>query len=485
MNHIYINPLRTTARIDRNIFGGFAEHMARCIYEGIYDPESPHADEAGLRRDVIEALRRLNMPLIRYPGGNFVSGYRWRDGVGPVNERPSRLDLAWHHVDANAFGTNEFIRFCRAVETEPFLVVNCGDGDMREARDWVEYCNGTRDTALTRLRHQHGFDAPHRVKYWGIGNEVDGHWQIGHKTPEEYARAFTEFGKMMKWVDPDITLVASGISDWSGPIVERLQLLLEQAGDLVDLIDLHWYVDNLANDFAAFMAKSELFEQRLTAIAGLIRAVTLDRGIRRPVRIAVGEWNVVYRTDLDRGIEEVYNLEDALMVALHLNAFIRHADMVTMANIAQIVNMIAPIRTRRDDLVLQTIFYPFEVYSQHCGSSALDVYWEGDTFEGGDYAGVRVLDVAATLDARGKRAALFIVNRTQETPSEVEITLDAGQFNGSAQMVVINGADIKSENTFDAPGRVAVTSKSLSPTGSTLPLTLEPHSVTCLLLEIT
>ncbi|MBZ0289957.1 MAG: alpha-N-arabinofuranosidase, partial [Anaerolineae bacterium] len=338
VNHIYINPLRTTARIDRNIFGGFAEHMARCIYEGIYDPESPHADEAGLRRDVIEALRRLNMPLIRYPGGNFVSGYRWRDGVGPVNERPSRLDLAWHHVDANAFGTNEFIRFCRAVETEPFLVVNCGDGDMREARDWVEYCNGTRDTALTRLRHQHGFDAPHRVKYWGIGNEVGGHWQIGHKTPEEYARAFTEFGKMMKWVDPDITLVASGISDWSGPIVERLQLLLEQAGDLVDLIDLHWYVDNLANDFAAFMAKSELFEQRLTAIAGLIRAVTLDRGIRRPVRIAVGEWNVVYRTDLDRGIEEVYNLEDALMVALHLNAFIRHADMVTMANIAQIVN---------------------------------------------------------------------------------------------------------------------------------------------------
>ena len=484
MNHIYINPLRTTAHIDRNIFGGFAEHMARCVYEGIYDPDSPRADETALRRDVIEALRRLKMPLIRYPGGNFASGYRWRDGVGPVNERPPRLDLAWHQVDSNAFGTNEFIRFCREVGTEPFLVVNCGDGDMREARDWVEYCNGTQDTALTRLRRQHGFDAPHRVTYWGIGNEVDGHWQIGYKTPEEYARACTEFGKAMKWVDPEIKLVAAGISDWNGPIVERLHLLLEQAGDLIDLIDIHWYVDNVANDFAAFMATSELIEQRLNAIAGLIRAVTLDRGINRPVRIAVGEWNVAYRTDLDHGIEEVYNLEDALVIALHLNAFIRHAEMVKMANLAQIVNMIAPIRTQRDDLVLQTIFYPFELYSQHCGSSALAVHWEGDTFEGGRYSGVRVLDVAATLDARGKRVALFIVNRTQEQPSEVQITLETGRFNGRAEMIVINGADIKSANTFEAPENVTAKSASLSSTGTSLSLTLEPHSVTAMLFEI-
>ncbi len=246
-------------------------------------PESPLADKNGLRQDVIQALRRLKMPLIRYPGGNFASGYHWQDGVGPVGERKARLDLAWHHVDSNQFGTNEFIQFCRQVATEPFLVVNCGDGDMREARDWVEYCNGTANTAWAQLRRQHGFEAPHRVKYWGVGNEVDGHWQIGYKTPEEYARAFTEFGKVMKWVDPDIQLVASGISDWNGPVVERLQLLLEQAGHLVDYVDIHWYVNNLANDFAAFMASSELFEQRLTAIAGLIRAVMMDRKIDHPV----------------------------------------------------------------------------------------------------------------------------------------------------------------------------------------------------------
>jgi alpha-N-arabinofuranosidase len=458
--------------------------MARCIYGGIYDPGSPLADETGLRRDVIAALRRLNMPLIRYPGGNFVSGYRWQDGVGPLGERPPRLDLAWHVVDTNQFGTNEFVRFCRQVETEPFLVANAGDGDQREARDWVEYCNGTADTALVRLRRQHGFEAPHQVKYWGIGNEVDGHWQIGYKTPQEYARVFTEFGKVMKWVDPSIKLVASGISDWNGPVVKRIQLLLEQAGDLVDLVDIHWYVNNLDNDFAAFMANSELFEQRLAGIAGLIRAVTLDRKLRRPIYINVGEWNVVYRTDLERGVEEVYNLEDALVVALHFNAFIRHADMVKMANIAQIVNMIAPIRTTRDSLVLQTIFYPFEVYSQHGGQTALDVHWQGDTFGGGSYSGVRVLDVAATLDARGKRVALFVVNRTQEQPSEVQINLEMGHFAGTGQMVLVNGSDIKVENTFEAPDRVTTRSAPLAAAGSVLTLTLEPHSVNALLLDI-
>lgn len=183
MDRIHIDLERTLGDIDRNLFGGFAEHLGRCIYGGIFDPGSPLADAGGLRTDVLEALRRMRMTNIRYPGGNFASGYRWRDGVGPVAERPARLDLAWGAVDANAFGTNEFIRFCRELRAEPHLVVNCGDGDMREARDWVEYCNGTADTALARLRRAHGFDAPHRVKYWGIGNEVDGHWQIGYKTP--------------------------------------------------------------------------------------------------------------------------------------------------------------------------------------------------------------------------------------------------------------------------------------------------------------
>ncbi len=479
MNRIHIDLARVAATIDRNIFGGFAEHLGRCIYGGIYDPGSPLSDAHGLRTDVLDALRRLRMPVIRYPGGNFVSGYRWRDGVGPRAERPARLDLAWRTMDTNAFGTNEFVHFCRQIGAEPYLAVNCGDGDMREARDWVEYCNGDADTALVKLRRAHGYDAPHRVKYWGIGNEVDGHWQIGYKTPEEYARAFTEFGKLMKWVDPDIKLLASATCTWAEDFVERGQLLLEQAGDLVDYMAVHWYVGNRENDFAAYMALSELFERRLTAYEGLIHAMRLARRIKRPIHIAVDEWNVWYRTDIAKNLEDIYNLEDALVVAMHLNAFIRHARLVRMANLAQIVNVIAPILTCPDGLVLQTIFYPFALYSRACGDAALDVFWEGETFAGGEHTGVRVLDVAATLDAGAKRLALFVVNRSLE-PTEATISLAAGRFAGTVKTSVVNGPDIKVENTFDTPDNVLTRESTLTAEGGSLAVAFEPHSVTAL-----
>jgi alpha-N-arabinofuranosidase len=486
LNHIHVDLERSLAKIDHNIFGGFAEHLERCIYGGIYDPDSSLADTHGLRTDVLEALRRLRMPVIRYPGGNFVSGYRWMDGTGPQEERPARLDLAWHTVDSNRFGTNEFIHFCRRLGTEPYLVVNCGDGDMREARDWVEYCNGTEDTALVRLRHKHGFEQTHKVRYWGIGNEVDGRWQIGYKTPEEYARAFTEFGKVMKWVDPDIRLIASATCTWGADFIERGQLLLEQAGELIDYMALHWYVDNQEDDFAAYMALSELFEERLSAYEGLIRAVRLARRLERPIAIAVDEWNVWHRTAMAEGshVAVVYNLEDALVVAMHLNAFIRHAHMVRMANIAQIVNVIAPILTRPNGLVLQTIFHPFELYGRFCGDVALDAFWQGETFSGGDYTGVRVLDVSASLDTDQRRLILFVVNRTQDQPTETEISLAAGRFAGPVQAFVVNGPDIKAENTFDTPDRVGARELSFTAEGPSLMYSFEPHSVTALLCDI-
>ncbi len=483
-NRIHIDPERTLAPIDRNLFGGFAEHLGRCVYGGMYDPASPLADERGLRADVLAALRRLRMPLIRYPGGNFVSGYRWRDGVGPLEERPARYDMAWHTVESNHFGTNEFIHFCRQLGTEPYLVVNCGDGDLREARDWVEYCNGAQETALVRLRREHGFEQPHNVRYWGVGNEVDGHWQIGYKTPQEYARAFTEFGKVMKWTDPNIKLIAAALSDWNGDIVERGRLILEQAGDLVDYLALHWYVDNPQNDFAAYMALSELFEERLSAYEGLIRAVCLDRKIRRPIAIAVDEWNTWHQEVRVEGHDVVvYNLEDALVTGLHFNAFIRHARTVKMATIAQIVNTLAPILTRPDGLVLQTIFYPFELYSRCCGDVALDAWWSGDTFSGGEYSGVRVLDVSATFDTPGRRLVLFVVNRSQQS-TETEIALAAGRFAGPGQAIVVNGPDIKAENTFDLPNRVGAREVTFEVGGGTFHYTFEPHSVTALLCPV-
>jgi alpha-N-arabinofuranosidase len=484
MNRIFVNLDFAIAAIDRNIFGGFAEHFGRCIYGGIYDPGSALADERGLRTDVISALRRLRMPIMRYPGGNFVSGYRWRDGIGPRYKRPIRKEMAWNTVETNQFGTNEFVEFCRAIDTEPYLAVNCGDGDMREARDWVEYCNSAEQTELADLRRHHGYDKPHNVKYWGIGNEVDGPWQIGFKTPQEYARATTEYAKVMKWVDPSIKLIACGVSNWSSKdFVERAQLVLEQSGELIDYLAMHWYLDG-DTEYNEYMTSSELLDARLSAYEGVIRAVQLERGSKRPIHIAVDEWNSWHRSGGQVINESIYNLADALVTAMHFNAFIRHAKSVRMANIAQIVNILAPIFTKPDGLFLQTIFYPFELYSQFAGTTALDVHWDGDTFSAGEYTGVRTLDVTATLDAERKQLAIFVVNRSATDGAETTVSLAEGRFNGAVQVYTVNGADVTTENSFAQPGAVHTWETQTAPEGSTLRVTFEPHSVTALVCPL-
>lgn len=469
MNTIHVDPRRRVGEIHPHLFGGFAEHLGQCIYGGIYDPESPLADANGLRSDLRKALMELRMPIMRYPGGNFVSGYRWRDGIGPRAERPTRFDLAWHSLESNHFGTNEFVDFCREIGSEPYLVVNCGDGDMREAHDWVEYCNGQAGTALANERISHGWERPHSVKYWGIGNEVDGEWQIGAKSPQEYARAFKEFGKVMKWADPSIKLLASATCHWGTDFVERAQLLVEEAPTLLDYMSIHWYVGNRDNDFAKYMATSELIEDRLSAYAGLMRALCVAHHLK-PIPLAVDEWNVWYRAYRDEQLRETYNLEDALVVALQLNAFLRHADSVKMANIAQIVNVIAPILTTPEGLVRQPTFYPFRLYSQLCRGHALDLHWEGETFEGGGYQGVRVLDVAGSL--QGSDLALFIVNRSLQG-SAVELCLQGADLL-KAQVRTIAGPDIKSFNTLADPETVSV---QVSEPSSLRELELAPHSV--------
>jgi len=487
MNRIYVNPCQALGHVNRNIFGGFAEHLERCIYGGIYDPDSPLSNEQGLRTDVLEALRRLRLPVVRYPGGNFVSGYRWIDGVGPREHRPTRMDMAWRTVDSNQFGTNEFVEFCRVIKTEPYLVVNCGDGSMREARDWVEYCNGKESTTLANLRRQHGYDTPHGVRYWGIGNETDGPWQIGFKTPEEYARAATEYAKVMKWVDPTIRVVANGVSNWgANDFVERCQLLLEHAGDLVDYLSVHWYVDNDTDDFATYMALSELFEERLAAYEGLIRAMRLERNISRSIGIAVDEWNVWHRAQMDENGHEgvIYTLEDALVVAMHFNAFIRHSRSVTMANIAQIVNVIAPICTVHDGLFLQTIFYPFELYSSLAGTTALDIYWAGDTFCTEEHTGLRVLDVSATINAERRELVLFVVNRSENKSAETIISLSEGRFNGPAKVYTVNADDIKAQNSFDNPSKVTTQSSRFEAEGAAMQFEFEPHSFTAIVCAL-
>ncbi|MBN2595063.1 MAG: hypothetical protein JXA81_16280 [Sedimentisphaerales bacterium] len=500
MNHIRIDIDRVLSDINRNIFGGFIEHVRRVVYGGVYDSDSPLADKDGLRSDLFEALKRLNIPIMRYPGGNFVSGYRWMDGVGPREQRPTRHDLAWNTFETNEYGTNEFIGLCRKLNMEPYLCVNCGDGDMREAVDWVEYCNSTGDSAPAQLRRKHGFEQPHRVKYWGVGNEVDGQWQIGYKSPEEYARALTEFSKVMKRVDRSIEIVASAVSvwpespqlavhhDWKCEIFERGQLMLEQAGNLIDHMAIHWYARNPENDFAKYMTTAEQLSEQLSAYEGLIRAVSLEQGIQHRIGIAIDEWHPWRHVGPDSWTRDqppnwVYNLEDALVTAMYFNAYIRHAGSVRLAT------MIGPvdeaIRTSLPDRIfLQTDFYPYELYSCTCGNQALDVFWDGDTFSGGDYTGVRNLDVAATLDEAKKQIVIYVVNRSRNDAMETEISLAEGQFEGTVKASVINGADIKTENSYDNPDRVVTRKSNIDASGKTLSYSFEPHSVTALECDI-
>jgi alpha-N-arabinofuranosidase len=490
MNYIRIDPNRVTGEIDRNLFGGFAEHLGRCIYGGIYEPESSLAGPDGLRTDVLDALKRLGMPIIRYPGGNFASGYRWKEGVGPAAERRPLLDLAWGSADTNQFGTNEFVAFCRKIGAEPYLVANCGDGDMREARDWVEYCNGTQPTHFANLRRKHGFEQPHRVKYWAVGNEVDGPWQIGFRTPDEYARMLTEYAKVMKWVDPTIKLIASAVSLWDKDFVERAQLMIEQAGNHIDYMGLHWYIGNPDDQFETYMAQVEMLDERLSAYEGLVRALRLASKITRPIWIAVDEWNVWYRTRPDLGyelnnLEEIYNLEDALTVAMQINLFIRHAHSVKMANIAQIVNVIAPIFTRPDGCFLQTIFFPFELYSRTCGAQAVDAVYAGQTFSTSQQSGLPSLDISATVDKDKNQLVLYVVNRNKSDAVETQIQLADGSFNGEIQVFTVNGKDVKAVNSFDAPDNVKTTETGLPADGSRLTYTFEPHSVTALICPLT
>jgi alpha-N-arabinofuranosidase len=504
VDRISIDLDRRIGDIDRNVFGGFVEHLGRCVYGGIYEPGSPRSGSDGLRTDVLDAARRLRYSNVRYPGGNFVSAYRWRDGVGPVDERPSRYEPAWDSIEPNTFGTNEFIGFCRQLGAEPYLVVNAGDGDMREARDWVEYCNGTKPTALVKEREAHGYPEPHRVRYWGIGNEIDGHWQVGYKTAEEYVRTYTEFAKVMRWADPDIVLLASAVSFWTGDPLERIALLLDQAPQYIDYLSIHWYVGNPVGDVPAYLAVSELIEERLAILEGMSTALTLRRPPMSPIPIAVDEWNVWYKSPADarapgfNGLEETYDLADALIVAMHFNAFFRHARSVRMANLAQLVNVIAPMVTTHDDLLLQSIHYAFELYAQTAGPVALDAQWSSDTYSArridgnfeaseshGEYSGVRLIDVSATLDEANRRVCVYVVNRDVNGEREVEITVGPAGPGPDVVVHAITGDDASAANTWEHRTAVAMTTETRSRgRGSSFGATLPPLSITAFVFDL-
>ncbi|KIW24216.1 uncharacterized protein PV07_09944 [Cladophialophora immunda] len=420
---ITVFPARKVSRINRNIYSGFTEHMGRCIYGGIYDPTNPNqdlVDADGFRKDVIDALKPLDIPVFRYPGGNFCATYHWQDGVGPRDQRPSRPELAWDNVETNHFGTDEFMAWCRAVHAEPYLCLNFGTGTLDEAMAWVEYCNGTKDTYYANLRRKNGHDEPYKVRYWALGNEMWGSWQVNQMTQEAYAERALQWAKALKLLDPTIQLVLCGKEGATSWDYHTLKHCLQPAGrsdlgeDRVPLIDMHSIHLYTASDEHYENVTAPLAAERsIEVCAGLIDLALVENGIppaqKRPT-ICFDEWNVWLPTRAvgSRGAEETYTLSDALAVAVWLNVLVRKSRDVGMACIAQSVNVISPLMTTEHGLVRQTTWWPYELFCRFMKGHQVAVHVECDAYAGPTKPGwVRALkptpwlDVSATLDDDG------------------------------------------------------------------------------------
>jgi alpha-N-arabinofuranosidase len=454
---------RVVGTISPLLFGGFAEHMGRCVYEGIYDPASPQADERGFRRDVMEALRQMRISILRYPGGNMLSGYNWRDGVGPKDQRPRQRELAWQSIETNQFGTNEFIEYCRATDMIPMLGVNLGTGTIADAAALVEYCNAPAGTRYADMRVAHGYREPHNVKYWCVGNEMDGPWQIGHLEADEYARKAREAAKVMRWQDPNVRLIVCGSSNTDMPTYpEWDRIVLETCWEHADYLSLHYYATNYEGDTSSYLASAAQFESHLDTLGGLLRYVKARRRSKHDVFLAWDEWNVWYKDRSGRGgwteaphlSEELYNLEDALVVAQWMSVFLRRCDILHIACLAQIVNTISPLTTTRDKLLRQTTFYPFVMFSNNAAGKALEPLVAAPEYETKLYGSMPLLDVSASYDEANDQGAVFIVNRSQTETLTTDVTWQGAAPRKVLSASQLSGTDPGATNTFENPNTI-------------------------------
>jgi alpha-N-arabinofuranosidase len=454
---------RTIGAITPLLFGGFAEHMGRCVYGGLYDPGSPQADERGFRRDVQAALREMRISVLRYPGGNMLSGYDWRDGVGPRESRPRRRELAWQSIETNQFGTNEFIDYCRATGIEPMLGVNLGTGTIDDAAALVEYCNAPAGSKYADLRAAHGYREPHNVRYWCVGNEMDGPWQIGHLEADAYGRKALEAAKMMRWQDPSLKLVVCGSSSTSMPTYPDWdRVVLETCWEQVDYLALHYYAINHDNDTSSYLALAAQFESHLDTLAGLLRYVKAKRRSKHDVKLSWDEWNVWYKDRSGRGgwqeaphlSEEIYNLEDALVVAQWMSVFLRRCDVLEIACLAQIVNTISPLTTTAEQLLRQPTFYPFVLFANHAAGQSLDALVTAPQHDTRLFGSMPLLDVSASYDQANDRGAVFLVNRSQHESVTTDVVWQGAAPARVPTIYQLAGDDAKAINTFERPDTI-------------------------------
>ena len=439
---VFVDPGRRMGRLDRGVFGGFIEHLGRCINGGIFDEGSPLSDSRGFRRDVLDLLRPLKLSVLRWPGGNFVSNYHWVDGVGPVSSRPSRPNLAWGGAEDNHFGTDEFLAYCAEIGAAPYICLNMGTADLTEALDWVEYCNSSASTYWAQQRRRHGHEEPYGVIYWGLGNEMYGDWQVGQLAAPEYVALASRWAKAMRRADPDIKLVSCGQNGWS----EWDRVVIDGLAAMVDLHSVHIYSGSA--DYWTNVLSPHQAERAIAYASTFLARAAFNHGLSAVPRITYDEWNVWYRTD-DGMLEERYNFDDALAVATYLNIFVRHCDWVKMANLAQMVNSIAPIVTTATGAATQPIYYPFLLHSEAALDEAVDVAvaaamvpapvapepdrWHPRLDDLGPFASV---DAAATIDTGRRRVCVTIVNRARAS-SPTEVRLRDASFGGDARVRIL------------------------------------------------
>lgn len=460
---LYLDTHYQIGQVDPRIFGGFLEHMGRAVYEGVYQPNSAHADSDGLRTDVLGALQQLQYTAMRYPGGNFASGYHWQNGIGPRNQRPTMRELAWQSLETNQFGTDEYIHLCRKMGWTPMLTVNLGTGTPEEARNWVEYCNSPTGSFYANQRAANGNADPYKVGLWCLGNEMDGLWQLGHVPADQYGIRAQQAAKMMKDVDKSIELVACGSCGIGmETYMEWDRQVLDYLGEQADYVSLHRYVNNNAADTPDFLAVTNSIDRQIEEMDAVCRFVQARHRSSRRTYLCFDEWNVWYKNMQMDGegksaphlIEEVYNLEDALVVAGFLNSFIRHADILKIANIAQIVNVIAPILTRGDEMLVQSIFYPLAMTAHRRSGLSLHPKVVGPAYEGKTNGPVTYIDSSAILDDENHRLHVFLTNRHLTDSAPVQIKLADRSLKSLASAELLTGPDPKAANSYEAPNTI-------------------------------
>jgi alpha-N-arabinofuranosidase len=480
---------RVIAPVDRRLFGSFIEHLGRAVYDGIYEPGHPSADERGFRRDVVELVRELGVSTIRYPGGNFVSGFRWEDSVGPREQRPRRLDLAWHSTESNEVGLHEFSEWLDLVGGELMLAVNLGTRGTMEALDLLEYANLPQGTALAQRRIDNGRERPFDVRMWCLGNEMDGPWQLGHRSAEDYGKLAAQTASAMRQLDPSLELVVCGSSSASMPTFgEWERVVLSHTYELVDYISCHAYYNLTDDDLPSFLASAVDMDRFIESVVATADHVGAVKGSSKRIRISFDEWNIwnVDRYHADdkhtaiddwpvapRILEDVYTVADAVVVGSLLISLLKHADRVTSASLAQLVNVIAPIMTEPGGGVWkQTTFHPFAVTSRLARGEAVAVDVRAETVATERYGAVPQVDAVATAD--GDALAVFLVNRSTDAP--VEIAIDLGpDARTIAEAVGVWDEDAFATNSLEQPDRVTLRElDGVTVDGGVLRLTLPP-----------